>query len=132
MRFASGFFWVCLGTAFLFVTPDKPRFDLVDSWKISKIRIAFFYFWGLCIIGSIGHVVLSSKWDFFSIGRAQSHPVKEYTVAADPPFSVWIAVEGPSGNSPLPSTPFRQQTLKCVNPVIWERASGQSDANSNG
>jgi hypothetical protein len=45
LRFGDGFFWVWLGTAFLFFAPEGFHFKIADFWKNLKIRIAFFYIW---------------------------------------------------------------------------------------
>ena len=117
MRFGAGFFWVCLGTAFLFAVPAGPHFDLSGLWKRPRVRIAFFYFWGLSIALILGLTRFSKERSFLTIGRLPARPVKEYTVDADPPFSVWLPVEGDrTGNSPLPSTPYTPGNLEMREP----------------
>jgi hypothetical protein len=117
LRFGDGFFWVCLGTALLFATPERPHFAITDFWKNQKIRIVFFCFWGLCIICAIGFTALSSKRNLLTIGTMPSRPVKEYTVNSNPPFTVWIPDSGDqTGNSPLPSTPYAPSNLEMREP----------------
>jgi hypothetical protein len=119
MRFGSGFFFVCLGAAFLFAAPGEFRYDLSGLWMLPKIRAAFFYLWGICIIGMLGRAALSPDRNLVSIGRLQSLPVKEYTVPADPPFSVWIPADDKddrTGNSLLPSTPYKPTNLEMREP----------------
>jgi hypothetical protein len=109
LRFGDGFFWVWVGTAFLFFASDDSHFEIANFWKNPKIRIAFFYFWGLGILGGIGFNIISQKRDLISIGTIPSRPVKEYSVDTVPPFNVWIPLDPDddrTGNSPLPSTPL--------------------------
>jgi hypothetical protein len=108
LRFGIGFFWLWLGTAFLFLAPDAPLIEITNFWKNQKIRIAFFYFWGLGILGGIGFNAISSKRDLFFIGTIPSRPVREYTVDTVLPYNVWIPLDPEddrTGNSPLPSAP---------------------------
>jgi len=117
IRFGGGFFWVWLGTAFLFLVPGDSHFEMANFWKNPKVRIAFFYFWGLGILGGIGFNIISQKRDLISIGTIPSRPVKEYIVDAVPPFSVWMPLEGDqTGNSPLPSTPYKPSNLEMREP----------------
>jgi hypothetical protein len=117
LRFGDGFFWIWLGTAFLFLAPDSAAFEIANIWKNQKIRIAFFYFWGLGILGVIAFNAISSKRDLFSIGAIPSRPVKEYTVDTVPTYNVWIPLEGDqTGNSPLPSTPYPPTNLEMRKP----------------
>jgi hypothetical protein len=118
LRFGDGFFWVFLGTACLFAAPDTPIFAITGFWKNQKIRIVFFYFWGLCIICMIGYAVLSSHRNLLTIGTIPSMPVKEHTVNADPPFVVWVpdVDDDRTGNSPLPSTPYAPSNLEMREP----------------
>jgi hypothetical protein len=107
-RFGSGFFWVTLALSLLFLVPSESGFDFSALWDNKIIRWTFRYVWVLAIVGSMGMTVVSSKRSFFTIGTAQSLPVKEYTVEADTPFSIWIPLETSedrTGNSPLPSAP---------------------------
>jgi len=118
LRFGDGFFWVFLGAACLFAMPDTPRFAIMNFWKNQKIRIVFYYFWGLCIICMIGYAALSSKRNLLTIGTIPSLPVKEYTVNANPPFNVWIpdSDDYRTGNSPLPSAPSAPTSLEMREP----------------
>jgi len=119
LRFGEGFFWVCLAAACLFAIPDTPRFAIMDFWKNQKIRIAFYYFWGLCIICMIGYAAFSSKRNLLTIGTIPSRPVKEYTVNPNSPFNVWIPdddSDGRTGNSPLPSAPYTPINLEMREP----------------
>jgi len=117
IRYGNGFFWVWLGTAFLFLTPDGSHFEIANFWKSQKIRIAFFYFWGLGVLGGIGINIISPVRSLFFFGTVPSRPVKEYIVDTVPPFSVWMPLEGDqTGNSPLPSTPYKPSNLEMREP----------------
>jgi len=117
IRFGDGFFWVLLGTPFLFLVSDDSHFEIANFWKSQKIRIAFFYFWGLGVLGGIGINIISPIRSLFIIGTIPSRPVKEYIVDTVPPFSVWIPLEGDqTGNSPLPSTPYKPSNLEMREP----------------
>jgi len=119
IRFGDGFFWVWLGTAFLFLASDSSHFETANFWKNPKIRIAFFYFWGLGILGGIGSNIVSTRRDLFFIGTIPSRPVKEYTVDTVPPFNVWIPLDpddGRTGNSPLPSSNYAPNNLEMREP----------------
>ena len=117
LRFGDGFFWVWPGTAFLFLLPGAPRFALSDLWKNPKIRITFFYFWGICGICIAGISLFLLNKNLLTIGELPSRPVIEYTVNADHPFTVWIPKEGDkTGNSPLPSTPYKPTNLEMREP----------------
>jgi hypothetical protein len=119
IRFGSGFFWVCLASAMLFAVPEKPFFEFSALWKNRKIRLAFFYFWTLGILGGTGFTLVSSKRDVLSIGTVPSRPVREYTVPANPPFTVWIPMDEAddrTGNSPLPSAPGKPVNLEMREP----------------
>jgi hypothetical protein len=118
IRFGTGFFWVCLAAAFLFVLPAEPCIDLSRYWKFSGIRIAFFCFLGVSIVAILGLPAVLPARNFLTIGRLQSRPVKEYVVAANPPFTVWIPHDGDdrTGNSPLPSTPYKPTNLEMRKP----------------
>jgi hypothetical protein len=107
-RFGSGFFWVALALSLLFLFSSESYFHFSVLWKNKIIRWTFRYVWILAIIGSVGITVVSSKRSFFTIGSAQSLPVKEYSVEADAPFTIWIPLDTSddrTGNSPLPSAP---------------------------
>jgi hypothetical protein len=106
-RFGNGFFWVTLALSLLFLFPSESRFDFSALWNHKIIRWTFRYVWILAIIGIMGRTALSSKRSFFSLGSAQSFPVKEYTVEADIPWTIWIPLgqDDRTGNSPLPSAP---------------------------
>jgi len=119
IRFGDGFFWVWLGTAFLFLVSGDFHFEIADYWKNQKIRIAFFYLWGLGILGGIAFTIISPKRDLFFIGTVPSRPVKEYTVDTVPPFNVWIPIDpgdDRTGNSPLPSAPYEPTNLEMREP----------------
>ena len=116
IRYGNGFFWVWLGTAFLFFASDGAHFKITDFWKSHKIRIAFFYFWGVGILGGIGFNIISPVRDLISIGIMPSLPSEEYIVDTVPPFSVWIPLNGNAGNSPLPSTPYTPTNLEMREP----------------
>jgi hypothetical protein len=112
LRFGDGFFWVFLGVAFLYLYSDVSRFSIADFWKNLKIRTVFFCFCVLCVIFSLGIAAFHPKRNLLTIGTIPSRPVKEYTVNATPPFTVWIPETGDqTGNSPLPSTPY----VSCAN-----------------
>ena len=118
-RFGDGFFWVFPGAAFLFLVPDGFKFTLSDLLKNPKIRIVFIYFWGLCTICVLGHAMLSSERNLLTVGTIPSLPVKECTVNADSPFTVWIPDDDNddrTGNSPLPSAPNRPSNLEMREP----------------
>jgi hypothetical protein len=105
-RFGNGFFWVTLALSLLFLFPSEAGFHFSVLWNNKIIRWTFRYVWIMAIIGSMGMTILSSKHSFFTIGSAQSFPVKEYTVESDTPFTIWIPVEtgeDRTGNSPIPS-----------------------------
>ena len=119
IRFGDGFFWVWIGTAFLFLLPNGSHFNITDLWKSRKIRIAFFYFWGLGILGGIGFTIMSPVRSLFFIGTVPSRPVKEYIVDTIPSFSVWMPLypeDYRTGNSPLPSTPYTPTNLEMREP----------------
>lgn len=117
LSFGDGFFWVWLGTAFLFLIPDGYHFEIVNLWKIMKIRIVFFCFFGLGILGGIGINILSPTRSLVFIGTIPSRHVKEYTVDTVPPFTVWLPIEDDrTGNSPLPSTPYKPTNLEMREP----------------
>jgi uncharacterized membrane protein len=119
IRFGDGFFWVWLGAAFLFLTSDDSPFEIAKLWKNPKIRIAFFYFLGLCMVYEVGRTILSSQRNLLSIGTIPSRPVKEYTVDTVPPFNVWIPLDPEddrTGNSPLPSTNYAPTSLEMREP----------------
>jgi hypothetical protein len=119
IRFGDGFFWVWLGTAFLFLASDGSHFSIANFWKNQKIRIAFFYFWTLGTLGGIGFTIMSPVRSLFFIGTIPSRQVKEYIVDTVPPFSVWIPIypeDYRTGNSPLPSTPFIASNLEMREP----------------
>jgi hypothetical protein len=44
LRFGDGFFWVWLGTAFLFLAPGSFFFKMADTMKNARIRVAFLCF----------------------------------------------------------------------------------------
>jgi hypothetical protein len=114
-RFGHGFFWAALGLSLLFLFPSEPSFDYSILWAKKIIRWTFRYVWILVIVGIIGMTVMSSSRSLFTIGSAQSYPVKEYTVKAAIPFTVWIPLEGRedrTGNSPLPSAPGPTDNLE--------------------
>jgi hypothetical protein len=113
IRYGSGFFWVLLGTPFLFLSSDDSHFEIANFWRSYKIRIAFFYFLGFgSILGGIRSNIISPVRSLFFVGTVPSRPVKEYIVDAVPPFSVWIPEEGDrTGNSPLPSTSIKEYTF---------------------
>jgi hypothetical protein len=117
-RFGAGFFWVFLGTAFLFAVPAGPRFDLSGLWKKSQARITFFYLWGLSIAALMGLAAVSPKRDLLTIGSLPSRPVKAYTVPAEIPFTVWVpdGDDDRTGNSPLPSAPYPPGNLEMREP----------------
>jgi hypothetical protein len=107
-RFGSGFFWVALALSLLFLFSSESGFHLSALWDNQIIRWTFRYVCILAIIGSVGIAAVFPRRSFFTIGSAQSLPVKEYTVKADAPFTIWIPLdpeEGSTGNSPLPSAP---------------------------
>ncbi|MDR1232592.1 MAG: hypothetical protein LBK61_14470 [Spirochaetaceae bacterium] len=107
-RFGSGFFWVALALSLLCLFAAESAFPFSDLWNNKIVRWTFRYVWVLAIIGSMGMTVVSSKRSFFTVGTAQSFPVKEYTVEADTPWTIWIPLdpsEDRTGNSPLPSAP---------------------------
>jgi hypothetical protein len=107
-RFGSGFFWVSLALSLLFLFSSESCFYFSVLWDNKIIRWTFRYVWILVITSSIGMTVLSTRRSFFTIRAAQSFPVKEYTVKADNPFTVWIPLEtedGRTGNAPLPNAP---------------------------
>jgi hypothetical protein len=119
IRFGSGFFWVCLGAAILFVVPKGPRFELARFWKNPQLRLAFFYLWGVDSVYSLGRTALSPDRNLLAIGSIPARPVKEYTVNANLPFTVWIPADGSedrTGNSPLPSTPYPPGNLEMREP----------------
>jgi hypothetical protein len=119
LRFGDGFFWVWLGTAFLFLVKDSPVFEIANFWKNPKIRIAFFCFWGLGILGGIGFSAISSEKDLFFVGTIPSRPVREYTVDTVLPYNVWIPLDPEddrTGNSPLPSAPHAPTNLEMREP----------------
>jgi len=119
IRFGDGFFWVWLGTAFLFLAPDSSPFKIANLWKNPKIRIAFFYFLGLCMVCEIGSTALSSQRNLLSIGTIPSRPVKEYNIDTVPPFNVWIPLDPDddrTGNSPLPSSNYAPNNLEMREP----------------
>jgi len=119
LRFGDGFFWVWLGTAFLFLVSDRFNFKIADLLKKPKIRIAFFYFLGLTVLGGIGFNIISSERNLFVIGTIPSRPVREYTVNADPQFNVWIPFDPEddrTGNSPLPSAPSASNNIEMREP----------------
>ena len=119
IRFGDGFFWVFLGAACLYAAPDIPHLAIADFWKNPKIRIIFFYFWGLCVICMIGYAALSSRRNLFTIGTIPSRPVKEYIVNTEPPFAIWIPDDerdDRTGNSPLPSAPGIPNNLQMREP----------------
>ena len=118
IRFGDGFFWVCMGTALLFATPESPHFAIADFWKNPKIRIVFSYFWGFSVICMIGLTAFSTHRNFLTIGTIPSRPVKEHTVNANPPFIVWIPDndDDRTGNSLLPSSPGVPSNLEMREP----------------
>jgi hypothetical protein len=96
----------------------KSRFDLSIIRKNKKIRWTFLYMWSLGIIGMIGMTVVSSKRSIVSVGTIPSRPVKEYTVNAATPFTIWIP-DGDgdrTGNSPLPSTTGPMENIEMREP----------------
>ena len=114
-RFGDGFFWVFLGTAFLFIIPDTHKITLANVWKNSKFRIAFFYFCMLGIVATVVFTAFSPIRNFLTIGTVPSRPVIEYTVNTSPPFTVWIPYDRSddrTGNSPLPSAPGRPSNIE--------------------
>jgi hypothetical protein len=97
--------------------PETPRFQLSVFWKERKLRIVFFYLWGLGVLSGISLDMISPKRDLLFIGSIPSRPVKEYIVPANPPFTIWVAVDGDrTGNSPLPSTPYQSDNLEMRKP----------------
>jgi len=115
LRFGDGFFWVWVGSAILFLAPDGSQLKIAEFWKNQKIRIAFFYFWGLCILGGIGFIIISPVRSFTFIGTVPSRSVKEYMVDTVPSFNVWIPLDPEddrTGNSPLPSAPYKPANLE--------------------
>ena len=119
LRFGDGFFWVCLGAAFLFIIPNGSQFTISNFWENPKIRIAFFYFWVLCIVIMVSYTVFSAKRNLLIIGTIPSRPVKEYTVNTVPPFTVWIPNDSDddrTGNSLLPSAPEAPFNLEMREP----------------
>jgi hypothetical protein len=118
MRFGDGFFWVFLGLSLLFLIPPEPRFDLGVLWQYQKIRWTFWYASVLCVVGLLGMGGLSSKRSIVTIGTMPSKPVKEYTVVASAPFTIWIpdGDDDRSGNSPLPSAPWAVTDIEMREP----------------
>jgi len=118
-RFGDGFFWVWLGTAFLFLAPDSSQFKITVFWNNPKLRIAFIYFCILGIICGIGFNKMSPVRSLVNIGTITSRPVKEYIVDSNPPFSVWIPLDPNypvTGNSPLPSAPYPSSNIEMREP----------------
>jgi hypothetical protein len=74
--------------------------------------------WGLAILFIFGMAAVSSERSLVSIGTIPSRPVKEYTVNAAVPFTVWIpdGDDDRTGNSPLPSTPYPSDTIEMREP----------------
>ena len=125
LRFGDGFFWVCLGAAFLFLVPDtssSPIPAITKFFEKTKRRIVFFCLCsGLCIFFLTGYALFVSSKGYelriLTIGTIPSQPVREYTVNSNPPFIVWIAASGDqTGNSPLPSTPYAPSNLEMREP----------------
>jgi hypothetical protein len=108
IRFGRGFSWTALGLSLLFLFPSESalNFSIFRNNKILRWTVC--YAGILAITGLIGITALSPKRSLFTIGSAQSLPVKEYTVKSNAPFTIWIPLEADelcTGNSPLPSTP---------------------------
>jgi hypothetical protein len=105
IRFGGGFFWVSLALSLLFLFPSESVFQFSAFWDAKILRWTFRYVWALVILGIVGLTPI--KRSFFTVGAAQSYPVKEYTVRSSDPFAVWIPLEEDdrTGNSPLPSAP---------------------------
>jgi hypothetical protein len=117
IRFGSGFFWAALGLSLLFLFPSESSFSFSAFWDAKISRWTFRYAWVLAILGTIGMTVVSTKRSLFTVGRAQSYPVKEYTVKSYPPFTIWIPLENDrTGNSPLPSAPGPVDTIEMREP----------------
>jgi hypothetical protein len=108
LRFGSGFFWVSLGSALLFLLPSEFRFNVNVIKDKVKIRQMLLYLFTLGIIAMVGITIMSSKRSLLSIGTVPSRPVKEFIVNAPTPFKIWIpddSTDDRTGNSPLPSAP---------------------------
>jgi hypothetical protein len=119
-RFGSVFFWVSLATALLFLAPEIPSFNLLIIWENKILKKVFLLFWIVGIIGGLGANIILPHYNLWSIGRMPSKQVKEYTVKALYPFTVWIPVDDEkdalTGNSPLPSAPHPPANLEMRNP----------------
>jgi hypothetical protein len=115
LRFGDGFFWVWLGTAFLFLVKDGHLFEIANFWKNRKISIAFFCIFGLGILGGIGFTAISSERNLFFVGTIPSRPVKEYIVATPPPplFFGYLLMTIVQGILLFPVRLLYQATLKC-------------------
>jgi hypothetical protein len=106
LRFGSGFFWVSLGSALLFLLPPEFHFNLDHIKNNAVIRQLFLYLWTLGVIAMIGISVVSPGRSLLSIGSIPARPVQEFTVDAPTPFKIWIprdSGDDRTGNSPLPS-----------------------------
>jgi hypothetical protein len=115
IRFGTGFFLITLGLSLLFLFPSDSRFDFSVFWDKKIIRWTFRYMCILAVIGTVGMAVVSSSRSLFTIGSAQSNPVKEYVVKSSMPFIIWIPLDDAddrTGNSPLPSAPYPTDNLE--------------------
>jgi hypothetical protein len=118
LRFGSGFFWVSLGSALLFLLPSDFCFNFDSIKNNAKIKQLFFYLWIVGIIFMIGTTILSSnKRSLLFVGTVPARPVKEFTVNAPTSFSIWIPSESDrTGNSPLPSAPYPLENIEMREP----------------
>jgi hypothetical protein len=120
LRFGDGFFWVWLGAAFLFLTPDGLQFKIVNLWKNPKILITIFYFFVLYTVYMVGRTAFAQERDLLSIGSIPPRPVKEYIVDTPPPplYIGYLLMAIVQGILPFPVRLMRRTTLKFGNREI--------------
>jgi hypothetical protein len=111
ISYGSGFFWVNLGLALLFLNP-------IELWRRAALRFEksrlgrrkkLLFAGGLILILAVNLIgtAASKRRSLIFMGKVTVYPVVEHTVNSMPPFKVWVPVAGDqTGDSPLPSSPY--------------------------